>query len=182
MGSQHAAAENLPSRKGRALPHRKKIGRVDGIGGLDLEDRKILARGKTETAARIVGKERRKLFERNDSLSHKLGIKDREGGLKTDDSKRAARKSLCLFLCAMGSVIGRDHIDRSVDDSLKERIAIRTRAKRRVHLEPTVLLQIILAKHESKKEIMRAISETCGMQSKAKGLVMSLPIDSVMGI
>lgn len=41
---------------------------------------------------------------------------------------------------------------------------------------------LILAKHESKKEIMRAISETCGMQSKAKGLVMSLPIDSVMGI
>ena len=41
---------------------------------------------------------------------------------------------------------------------------------------------LILTKHESKKEIMRAISEKCGMQSKAKGLVMSLPIDSVMGI
>lgn len=41
---------------------------------------------------------------------------------------------------------------------------------------------LILAKHESKKEIMRAISEKCGMHSDAKGLVMSLPIDSVMGI
>lgn len=41
---------------------------------------------------------------------------------------------------------------------------------------------LILTKHESKKEIMRAISENCGMQSKAKDLVMSLPIDSVMGI
>lgn len=41
---------------------------------------------------------------------------------------------------------------------------------------------LILAKHESKTEIMRAISEKCGMHSDAKGLVMSLPIDSVMGI
>lgn len=41
---------------------------------------------------------------------------------------------------------------------------------------------LILAGHESKKEIMRVISEKCGMQSEAKGLVMSLPIDSVMGI
>ena len=41
---------------------------------------------------------------------------------------------------------------------------------------------LILARHETKKEIMHAISENCGMHSKAKGLVMSLPIDSVMGI
>ena len=41
---------------------------------------------------------------------------------------------------------------------------------------------LILAYHETKKEIMRAISEACGMHSQAKGLVLSLPIDSVMGI
>ncbi len=41
---------------------------------------------------------------------------------------------------------------------------------------------LILANLESKVQIMSAISEKCGMQSEAKGLVMSLPIDSVMGI
>lgn len=41
---------------------------------------------------------------------------------------------------------------------------------------------LILAEHESKVPIMKAISEKCGMLTDAKGLVMSLPIDSVMGI
>ena len=41
---------------------------------------------------------------------------------------------------------------------------------------------LILANHESKKDIMTAISSKCGMNTNAKGLVMSLPIDSVMGI
>ena len=41
---------------------------------------------------------------------------------------------------------------------------------------------LILAEHESKVAIMKAISEQCGMQTEAKGLVVSLPIDAVMGI
>ena len=41
---------------------------------------------------------------------------------------------------------------------------------------------LILANLDNKVEIMSAISEKCGMKSEAKGLVMSLPIDSVMGI
>lgn len=43
-------------------------------------------------------------------------------------------------------------------------------------------LVLILAKREDKVKIMSAISEHCGMHSDAKGLVMSLPIDSVMGL
>lgn len=41
---------------------------------------------------------------------------------------------------------------------------------------------LILAAHENKIKIMSAIGEQCGMHSEAKGLVMSLPIDSVMGL
>lgn len=41
---------------------------------------------------------------------------------------------------------------------------------------------LIIAEAESKIAIMKAISESCGISSEAKGLVMSLPIDSVMGI
>lgn len=41
---------------------------------------------------------------------------------------------------------------------------------------------LILADYENKHEIMSAISAKCGMKTEAKGLVVSLPIDSVMGI
>lgn len=41
---------------------------------------------------------------------------------------------------------------------------------------------LIIAEAESKVAIMKAISESCGISSEAKGLVMSLPIDSVMGL
>lgn len=41
---------------------------------------------------------------------------------------------------------------------------------------------LILSEEEKKVEIMSAISEKCGMRSDAKGLVMALPIDSVMGL
>lgn len=41
---------------------------------------------------------------------------------------------------------------------------------------------LILSEEEKKVEIMSQISEKCGMRSDAKGLVMALPIDSVMGL
>ena len=41
---------------------------------------------------------------------------------------------------------------------------------------------LILADVDSKVGIMSAVSEKCGMHSEAGGLVLSLPIDSVMGL
>ena len=41
---------------------------------------------------------------------------------------------------------------------------------------------IINIRNKHKVQIMRAISEKCGMQTEAKGPVLSLPIDSVMGL
>ncbi len=41
---------------------------------------------------------------------------------------------------------------------------------------------LILSPMENKIDIMRSISEKCGMNSDAKGIVLSVPIDSVMGI
>ena len=40
----------------------------------------------------------------------------------------------------------------------------------------------IVANGENKLAIMQAIGERCGMHSEAKGLVLSLPIDDVIGI
>lgn len=41
---------------------------------------------------------------------------------------------------------------------------------------------LIITDSEHRKGIMTKIGETCGINSKAKGTVISLPIDSVMGI
>lgn len=43
-------------------------------------------------------------------------------------------------------------------------------------------LVLILSEEEKRVEIMSGISEKCGMRSDARGLVMSLPIDAVMGL
>lgn len=41
---------------------------------------------------------------------------------------------------------------------------------------------LIVTDEENKSEIMRAISEKCGIRSDAEGVVMSMPIDSVIGL
>lgn len=41
---------------------------------------------------------------------------------------------------------------------------------------------LILSESDIKMPVMSGISEKCGMQSEAKGIVMSLPIDAVMGM
>ncbi len=41
---------------------------------------------------------------------------------------------------------------------------------------------IIAANSDNKVEIMQAITEKCGVQTKANGIVMSVPIDDIIGI
>ena len=41
---------------------------------------------------------------------------------------------------------------------------------------------IILAKKEDKMAIMQAIGEKCGLQSEAQGMVLSLPVDGIVGL
>ena len=43
-------------------------------------------------------------------------------------------------------------------------------------------LVLIIADIDDKVNIMKRIGETCGVNSKANGTVISLPIDAVMGI
>lgn len=41
---------------------------------------------------------------------------------------------------------------------------------------------IILAQKEDKNPIMQAIGEKCGMESKAQGIILSLPVDGIVGL
>ena len=49
-----------------------------------------------------------------------------------------------------------------------------------LHEEKEIVM--IISSQKSKHRIMQAISEKCGMNSDAKGLVFSVPIDKVMGL
>lgn len=49
-----------------------------------------------------------------------------------------------------------------------------------LHEEKEIVM--IITDQRSKLRIMKAISENCGMESDAKGIVFSLPIDKVMGL
>ena len=51
---------------------------------------------------------------------------------------------------------------------------------RRMKDEKEIVL--IIASAENKVGIMRAISEACGVKSEAEGVVMSMPIDEVIGL
>ena len=41
---------------------------------------------------------------------------------------------------------------------------------------------LIVAENEQKLSIMQAISDACGIKSEAKGIVISLPIEDVIGL
>lgn len=41
---------------------------------------------------------------------------------------------------------------------------------------------LIVAANDRKKAIMQAISDKCGLHSDAKGLILSLPVDSIIGL
>lgn len=40
----------------------------------------------------------------------------------------------------------------------------------------------ILTKHDMKNDIMRALSQSCGMHTEAQGVVLSLPVDEIDGL
>lgn len=41
---------------------------------------------------------------------------------------------------------------------------------------------LILAEKDKKKEIMKAVNQACGMQSEARGIVLSFPVDEMTGL
>ena len=41
---------------------------------------------------------------------------------------------------------------------------------------------LIIIENEKKLEVMRAITDACGIPTDAKGVVVSMPIDNIMGL
>lgn len=51
-----------------------------------------------------------------------------------------------------------------------------------MQIQPEREITMILASQEEKVAIMKAIGKQCGMNSEAKGVIFSLPVDNVVGI
>lgn len=51
-----------------------------------------------------------------------------------------------------------------------------------IQIQPEQEILIILAKKADKLPIMQAIGKQCGMQTEARGIVFSMPVDSVVGL
>ncbi len=51
-----------------------------------------------------------------------------------------------------------------------------------INIQPEREIVMILAKKDRKIEIMKAISEKCGVHTEAHGMIISLPVDDVAGL
>lgn len=51
-----------------------------------------------------------------------------------------------------------------------------------ISVQPEKEIVMILCRQEDKVNIMKAIADSCGMKSEAQGLVISLPVETVVGL
>lgn len=51
-----------------------------------------------------------------------------------------------------------------------------------ISVQPEKEIVMILCRQEEKLSIMKAIADSCGMKSEAQGLVLSLPVETVVGL
>ena len=52
----------------------------------------------------------------------------------------------------------------------------------KINIQPEKEIVMILCRQEDKMNIMKAIADSCGMKSEAQGLVISLPVETVVGL
>ena len=85
--------------------------------------------------------QRHQLVEGENAGLDKVGVQQREGRLKAHDAHGAFLKAAALFLCAVGRVVGGDHVDGAVRQSRQQRLPVGLVPQRGIHLEAAVLLQ-----------------------------------------
>ena len=64
------------------------------------------------------------LFQRQNALFYKMGVACGKGRFQTDDAHGALFKTLGLFFVTVGCVVGDEHVDRTVQKALDERVLI----------------------------------------------------------
>ena len=65
----------------------------------------------------------------------------------------------------MGRMVGGDHLDRTVRDARDQRGAVFAAAQRRIHLEASVLLQILVAEQQIMRRRFAAHTHAAGLRT-----------------
>ena len=114
INGSHASSEETVSRKGRCLAHRNKLLGVYRILLVKLPDRIALSKLQTESSSGIVDEKLHKPVHAHHTGANEVSLHKRKRGFNANDSKCTLLKSLALFLCGMGCMVGSDHIYRAV--------------------------------------------------------------------
>ena len=88
------------------------------------------------------------MIQSKDAGLYKLGIKNRERGFKTNDSECALFKSAGFLLRRVGGMVGCNHVDGSVEDTLNQCFPVRLTPKRRIHLESSLLAKVAIVHNQ----------------------------------
>ena len=152
-GQGDAAADGLAG-EGRGLAEGEEVRRVDGPGGVRIDDREVgalagvQAAGQPEGGARPGGQRLHHALRGDLAGEDQVGIEHRPGRLQPDDAHGAAREPAGLLLGAVRRVVRGHGVDGAVAQALDERLAVLGAAQRGIHLEAAVLLEVVLAKAE----------------------------------
>ena len=167
-GQQAFAVYGLPL-EGRRLPPGEEVRRVDGVARIQIPDGVIVAAGKREALPRLHREQLEEPLERQQTGLHQPGVEQGKGRLDPDDAEGAAGEALRLLLGAVRGVVGRDAVDRPVEQPLKQGLPILRRAQRRVHLKAPVLLQRSLVEQQVVRRGLAADVHPAGLGLTDKG-------------
>ena len=106
------------------MTHGKELGWGNLVLTTKVEYRESCVTPNAEALSGSVTHQLHQLFKAQNACFNKSCIKNREGGLDTHDSHGALLKSARLFLRRVGRMVGGDHIDRTVEDSLQYSLSV----------------------------------------------------------
>ena len=163
---QHRASFDLPSGERRGMPLREERRRVDRPARPEVQHRKVGrlprfdASRKSEDPARVRRHQVDQPFQRQKTPPDQPGVEQRKGRLDPHDAHGAPGQPARLLLVRMRGVVRGDDLDRAVQHAGQQRLAVGTAPQRRVHLEASLLLQILVAQQQVVRRRLAAHAQT----------------------
>ena len=159
----YALTEQLMSGKGSSLAHGQELLRVYGFLLLQLPNCVILAHSDTESLSGRNSHQIDQFFQSQLPGSNKMGIHGLESDLNAHDTESTLFQTSSLLFHAVRCVVGGDHVNGSIENSLDQRIPIFCASQRRIHLKSAFFLQILIGEHQVVGSGFTGHIQTCGL-------------------